>query len=149
MTPTRNRTDLLADKIGNPRERRTFWPERLPMLVFFCLLWTAEDTPWTFAQRTGMPLAKVQGEITHLRGYLGIEPGGPRRAIYVLTYAFLELHAPEEVAGLPVPDPDLPPPPNKRSPTKSLSETFGAFLADLRSKERLDQKAQEKSGDEG
>ena len=139
-------TDLLADKIGSPIWRRSFRPERLPQIVFFCLLWTPSDTPSSFSKRTGMSLARVNEELGLLRGYLGIRSGGQRRNNYVLCFAFLQAFAPEEVQGLPAPDPDLAPAPTRRGPKKTLSERFGAFLADLRAKESLENQRQNQSG---
>ena len=139
---------LLVHQIGgdDPFYRRGFSPERLPLIVFFCSLWTDKDTPKTISAKTGMSLTAVHTEIVRLRSYLGIPPNGRRRSHYVLAFAFLQLHAPEEVRGLPVPDPDLAPAPTRRGPKKTLSERFGAFLADLRAKESLENQRQNQSG---
>ena len=135
-------TDLLADKIGSPIWRRSFRPERLPQIVFFCLLWTPSDTPSSFSKRTGMSLARVNEELGLLRGYLGIRSGGQRRNNYVLCFAFLQAFAPEEVQGLPAPDLDLAPAPNLRGRNRTLSEKMGEYLQALRAKERLENQTQ-------
>lgn len=141
-------TDLLADKIGSPIWRRSFRPERLPQIAFFCSLWMKSDTPSSFSKRTGMSLTKVQSEINHLRGYLGVRAGGPRRNSYVLCYAFLQAFAPEEVQGLPAPDLDLAPAPNLRGRNRTLSEKMGEYLQALRANERLNHQGQDQRGDQ-
>ena len=135
-------TDLLADKIGSPIWRRSFRPERLPQIVFFCSLWTDKDTPKTISAKTGMSLTAVHTEIVRLRGYLGIPPLGRRRNHYVLAFAFLQKFAPEEVQGLPAPDLDLAPAPNLRGRNRTLSEKMGEYLQALRAKERLENQTQ-------
>lgn len=139
---------LLVHQIGGdvPFYKKGFSPERLPLIVFFCSLWEPTDTPKTISAKTGMSLTTVHTEIVRLRGYLGIAPNGRRRSHYVLAFAFLQLHAPEEVQGLPVPDPDLAPAPTRRGPKKTISESFGTYLRDLRAKESLDYQRQNQSG---
>ena len=135
---------LLVHQIGGdvPFYRRGFTEDRLPLIVFFCSLWEPTDTPKTISEKTGMSLTAVHTEIVRLRGYLGIPPLGRRRNHYVLAFAFLQKFAPEEVQGLPVPDPDLAPAPTRRGPKRTISESFGAFLADLRAKESLENQTQ-------
>ena len=139
---------LLVHKIGgdDPFYKRGFTEERLPLICFFCSLWEPTDTPKTISERTGMPLHAVHTEIVRLRGYLGVPPLGRRRNHYVLAFAFLQKFAPEEVQGLPVPDPNLAPAPTRRGPKKTISESFGTYLRDLRAKESLENQRQNQSG---